>query len=88
MPILRKRRISRGLAAEEGQGAKSSMHRKQGSVHSFLGSRGYSSAAGYQCSSNSRIFSRGMATVTVLRFSGGWRNEPLTHWLKALLPGP
>jgi hypothetical protein len=51
MPILRKRRVSRGLAAEEWQGAKSSMHRKQGSVHSFLGSRGYSSAAGYQCSS-------------------------------------
>jgi hypothetical protein len=48
MPILRKRRVSRGLAAEEGQGAKSSMHRKQGSVHSFLGSRGYSSTAGYQ----------------------------------------
>ena len=60
MPILRKRRVSRGLAAEEGQGAKSSMHRKQGSVHSFLGSRGYSSTAGYQCSSNSCIFSRGM----------------------------
>ncbi|RZB38503.1 MAG: hypothetical protein SRB2_00251 [Desulfobacteraceae bacterium Eth-SRB2] len=63
MPILRKRRVSRGLAAEEGQGAKFSMHRKQGSVHSFLGSSGYSSAAGYQCSSNSRIFSRGMGDV-------------------------
>jgi hypothetical protein len=48
MPILRKRRVSRGLAAEEGQGAKSSMHRKQGSVHSFLGSRGYSSATDYR----------------------------------------
>jgi hypothetical protein len=35
MPILRKRRVSRGLAAEEGQGAKSSMHRKQGSGAQF-----------------------------------------------------
>ena len=50
MLSLRKRRVSRGLAAEEGQGAKSWMHRKQGSVHSFMGSREYSSAAGYQCS--------------------------------------
>jgi hypothetical protein len=48
MPILRKRRVSRGLAAEEGQGAKSSMHRKQGSVHSFLGIRGYSSVTDYR----------------------------------------
>jgi hypothetical protein len=48
MPILRKRRVSRGLAAEEGQGAKSWMHKKQGSVHSFMGSRRYSSTAGYQ----------------------------------------
>ena len=31
---------------------------------------------------------RFMATVTVLRFSGAWRNEPLTHWLKAPMAGP
>jgi hypothetical protein len=37
MPILRKRRVSRGLAAEEGQGAKSWMHRKQGSGAQFSG---------------------------------------------------
>jgi hypothetical protein len=35
MPILRKRRVSRGLAAEEGQETKSSMHRKQGSGAQF-----------------------------------------------------
>jgi len=37
MPILRKRRVSRGFAAEEGQGAKSSMHRKQGIGAQFSG---------------------------------------------------
>jgi hypothetical protein len=48
IPILTKRRISRRLAAEKEQGAKSSMHRKQGSVHSFLGIRGYSSVTDYR----------------------------------------
>jgi hypothetical protein len=48
IPTLTKRRISRRLAAEKEQGAKSSMHRKQGSLHSFLGSRGYSSATDYR----------------------------------------
>ena len=48
IPILTKRRISRRLAAEKEQGAKSSMHRKQGSVHSFLGIRLYSSVTDYR----------------------------------------
>jgi len=48
IPTLTKRRISRRLAAEKEQGAKSSMHRKQGSVHCFLGIRGYSSVTDYR----------------------------------------
>lgn len=61
MPIFRKRRVSSGLAAEEGQGAKSSMHRKQGSGAQFSGQSWIQQGSrGCQCSSNSRIFSRGM----------------------------
>jgi hypothetical protein len=37
MTILTKRRFSRKLAAEEEQGAKSLMHRKQGSDAQFSG---------------------------------------------------
>jgi hypothetical protein len=49
MPILRKRRVSRGLAAEEGQGVKSWMHRKQGSGAQFSGqSRIQQRSRGYQ----------------------------------------
>ena len=57
MPIFRKRRVSSGLAAEEGQGAKSSMHRKQGSDAQFSGQSWIQQGSrGCQCSSNSRIF--------------------------------
>jgi len=48
IPTLTKRRISIRLAAEKEQGAKSSLHRKQGSVHSFLGIRGYISVTDYR----------------------------------------
>jgi len=48
IPTLTKWRISKKLAAEKEQGAKSSMPRKQGSVHSFLGIRGYSSVTDYR----------------------------------------